>query len=74
MITIENKDNQIRLKVEGDGKNSNLIKEATFLIDRTKDIYDAVIDNLPISSQLCVLCNTLDHFKERKTTEGEYDD
>lgn len=72
-ITIENKDNQIRLKVEGDGKNSDLIKEATFLIDHTTDIYSAVIDHLPPLSQLHVLLNSLDSFKE-KTTEGDDDD
>lgn len=65
-ITIENKDNQIRLKVEGDGKSSDLIKEAIFLIDRTADIYDVVIDNLPIESQFRVMHNVIDMLKEKK--------
>lgn len=72
-ITIEHKDNQIRLKVEGNGKNSDLIKESTFLIDHTTDIYKAVMDNLPTSAQLRVIQNALDSFKE-KTTEGDDDD
>ena len=72
-ITIENKDNQIRLKVERNGKNSDVIKESTFLIDHTTDIYRAVIDNLPPLSQLRVIQNALDSFKE-KTTEVDDDD
>lgn len=72
-ITIENKDNQIRLKVEGDGKNSDVIKEATFLIARTTDIYDVVIDNLPIASQLRVLHDAKNMLKE-KNKEGNDDD
>lgn len=72
-ITIENKDNQIRLKVEGDGNNSDIIKEAIFLIDHTTDIYEAVVDNLPIESQFCVLNNAIKLLK-KKNTKGENDD
>lgn len=72
-ITIENKDNQIRLKVEGDGKNSDVIKEATFLIGYTTDIYEVVIDNLPIESQRMVLHDAKNILKE-KNKEGNDDD
>jgi hypothetical protein len=72
-ITIEYKDNGIKLKIEGNGKNSDVIKEATYLIDHTTDIYCAVVDQLPPLAQLHVVLNALDTFKER-TRKGEGDD
>ncbi len=64
--TIENQDNKIKLKADGHGRNSDVIKEVTFLIDHTDVIYDAVVDQLPPLAQLQVFFNALDTFKERK--------
>lgn len=71
-IIIEYKDNKINLKVEGYGKNKDLVEECTFLISNSSDIYDAVIDHLPLVAQMKVISNTLDTLNEK--LQGDYND
>lgn len=65
-ITIEFKNNEIKLKTEGHGNNSDVIKEATFLIDHTIDIYTAVVDQLPPFARLNILLNSVINFRREE--------
>ena len=75
MITIklEDVENQIRLTVNGNGKQSSIIKEALFLIDHTNDIYSAVIDQLPSYAKLAVLLKALDNIESELKKEEHND-
>ena len=64
-IKLEALEDKIKLTVKGSGSNIDLIKECTYLIDSTPDIYRATIDQLPDYAQLVVMSKALESMIDR---------